>query len=301
MGKLLSRFVVYALFFLVFGYLGGLFGSGPTPSPEMAAREQAKQNRLEQIRAESQNRYHFSRLWGESQDFYVRTVYAIENLYIYVSDAPSDKNTAFSVFNAVLKDYPEFFWVLPEVEFVTKMVGNSPSGYRLDLHYIDERNKESIAAKQVEIDQKVQAIIDELTDIESPYEQARKAYEYLIKHSEYDESYDDQSMYSLLVRGRAVCAGYARTYQYILNKLGIQATYITGRLKDDDSYQRSNLWAPYSLFNRSNHAWNRVKIGDEWMHVDVTSGGVFSNGNTVGYQFFMVSDEDLKKTHIVND
>ena len=36
------------------------------------------------------------------------------------------------------------------------------------------------------------------------------------------------SIYSVLVNGESVCAGYARTTQYLLERLNVFCTYVTG-------------------------------------------------------------------------
>ena len=53
----------------------------------------------------------------------------------------------------------------------------------------------------------------------------------------------NQSAYSALVGGKTVCAGYARAFQYLMQKLGIPCYYCTG-------------------FAGENHAWNIIKLSD---------------------------------------
>lgn len=57
-------------------------------------------------------------------------------------------------------------------------------------------------------------------------------------------------MYGTLVLGVSVCEGYARTYQYMLNELGIE----------------NYLCSSVDLC----HVWNIVKLGGEYYHVDIT-------------------------------
>ena len=60
-----------------------------------------------------------------------------------------------------------------------------------------------------------------------------------------------QSAYSALVNGRTVCAGYARAFQYIMQRLGIPCYYCTG-------------------YAGESHAWNIVGMEDGYYNVDVT-------------------------------
>ncbi len=57
-------------------------------------------------------------------------------------------------------------------------------------------------------------------------------------------------MYGTLVLGTSVCEGYARTYQYMLNELGIE----------------NYLCSSVDLC----HVWNIVKLNGEYYHVDIT-------------------------------
>lgn len=64
----------------------------------------------------------------------------------------------------------------------------------------------------------------------------------------------------VLDRGTAVCAGNANTYQYLLKGLNIESRYVASK-----AY---------------NHAWNQVKINEQWYNVDVTwMGGTYISGD----------------------
>ena len=88
----------------------------------------------------------------------------------------------------------------------------------------------------------------------------------------------NQSAYSALVLGKTVCAGYARAYQYLLQKLGIPCYYCTG-------------------YAGENHAWNIVKLEDTYYNVDVT----WSDTKPQNYLYFNGTDADYAKDHIRRD
>ena len=93
--------------------------------------------------------------------------------------------------------------------------------------------------------------------------------------SEYDENSEiNQTAYSALVLNKTVCAGYAKAFQYIMIELGIPTYYVSGEAQGD-------------------HAWNIVKLDDEYYNVDLTWG----DQEVIIYNFFNVSDEILNKTH----
>ena len=83
-------------------------------------------------------------------------------------------------------------------------------------------------------------------------------HDYLVLHTEYDFdgytsgnlSEDSFSAYGVFVKKKAVCSGYMLAYHYLLKKCGITDYYVTS--------------------TSMNHAWNVVKLGKNYYHVDTT-------------------------------
>lgn len=75
-------------------------------------------------------------------------------------------------------------------------------------------------------------------------------HEYLAMHCAYDETLERSTEYDVLVRGSAVCQGYAEAYMDLLRRVGIECIIVTSE--------------------EMNHAWNQVKLDGAWYHVDVT-------------------------------
>ena len=85
----------------------------------------------------------------------------------------------------------------------------------------------------------------------------------------------NQSAYSALVNGRTVCAGYARAFQYLMQRLGIPCYYCTGYAGED-------------------HAWNIIKLGEDYYNVDVT----WDDTDTPTYDYFNKSDREFGTSHM---
>ena len=106
-------------------------------------------------------------------------------------------------------------------------------------------------------------------------------------HTEYDyHNYlsntvpeESFNLYRLLVKNKAVCNGYAEAMVYLLNRIGIEAIYIPS-------------------LPAMNHAWNKVKVDGTWYNMDATwDDPVPDRQGKIGYQYFLVSDSQLSKTH----
>ncbi|WP_051204973.1 Ig-like domain-containing protein [Butyrivibrio sp. VCD2006] len=65
--------------------------------------------------------------------------------------------------------------------------------------------------------------------------------------------------YGALVEGSAVCDGYSQAFSYLLNKVNIDSFVVTG-----------GVGASAEVATNNGHAWNRVKIDDDWYEVDST-------------------------------
>ena len=113
---------------------------------------------------------------------------------------------------------------------------------------------------------------------ESEVEKARAIYVWICNNITYDvdlcfngKSYNTKSE-DVLLRSSAICGGYARLFESLSNKMGLQCKIISGYSKG------------YSFNGRvptsPNHAWNAIKIGDKWYLVDSTWDSGYLEGKT---------------------
>lgn len=125
----------------------------------------------------------------------------------------------------------------------------------------------------------------------SDYEIITRAHAYLIKNVTYDHTnYISGTVPKIshtaegaLQKGVAVCDGYAYAFQMIMEYFNIPCKVITG----------------YS--EGGGHAWNLVKINDQWYHIDVTFDDPIINGSDANTQvyttYFLVNDSQIQKSH----
>lgn len=124
----------------------------------------------------------------------------------------------------------------------------------------------------------------------SEYEKAKAVYNYLVDNTVYDLKYTGKSVYEQFYYGRAVCDAYARSTQYLLNRLGVEVIYVVG-----DGYSESqNSW--------ESHAWNIVKINGQYYQFDSTWGDpVMADGQqTKLFTYLCVTTEEMARNHKAN-
>ena len=89
----------------------------------------------------------------------------------------------------------------------------------------------------------------------------------------------------VLLKGEAVCQGYAETFQLFMNRLGIDSKFVVGK----------------DRINQVGHAWNMVSLGGNWYHVDATwDDPVPDQKGKVEYKYFLITDEMLSLDHSWN-
>lgn len=106
----------------------------------------------------------------------------------------------------------------------------------------------------------------------------------IVRKAEYDESFQKRSAYNMIYDGTALCEGYAYLGRLMLNYAKIENRLIMGKAKNTD------------------HVWNMVKYRGNWYHLDLTWNdpvylGAAKDKNEVSYEYYMRSDESMRKTH----
>lgn len=220
--------------------------------------------------------YPYYSMINDTQKALYRQIYAnadaMKRNFAPVTDITA--NDLKNAFTAVVNDHPELFWV--DTAYKYKYV---PLGQVADITLVFNITANDIDTSKSEFEAAAKLIVDKTYGYYTDYEKERIVHDELIKSVKYDANAPmNQSAYSALVYGRTVCAGYARAFQYVLQKLDIPCYYVTG-------------------YAGQNHAWNIVKLEDGYYNVDSTWDD--TNPNT--YDYFNCSDEDYAGNHIRKD
>ena len=190
---------------------------------------------------------------------------------------------------AVLADHPEIFWVGSSAQIKESGLTKEVVSYSFETTVPTEARASMKENLEAAADGCIMQISADATD----YQKIKYVYEYLIDTVEYSSgSADSQNIQSALLYRASVCAGYSKAFQYILNRMGLFCTYVTGTIKDG-----------------GDHGWNMVRIGGNYYYVDVTWGDpVFANrmdhidsGQTKNYNYLCCTEYDLFKTHVPSD
>jgi len=206
-----------------------------------------------------------------------------------------------SAIEALLYENPDIFYLdvtkmYMNIEKITKITGTK---YNV---YIDNGNettylsngfycKEDVEKYEDQIEQVKNQIISQISG-KSEYEKIKVIHDYLIDTIEYEETLTQNHIYDIygaLINKICVCEGYAKAFQYLMNQTGIENTIVIGTGENSKN-------------QTENHAWNYVRLNEQWYAIDVTWDdpvitGVGKLTNKSRYKYFLKGSKTMGENH----
>ena len=253
---------------------------------EMQRQEETEQaiKRIQELDLSLDSRFYYGDLDESDKEVYQTILDGVRRHRKKITVQISDAEQVNQIYQRILMDFPEYFWCSGNARTTSYTGAAEYVEIEPEYSYSEEETK----ARDKKIRKSASRIIKKMDDNDSDYEKIKFIYEYIIDSTDYDmDAKDNQNIYSVLVGKSSVCAGYAKTMQYLLNRIGIFCTYVVGTVEGGDS-----------------HAWNIVKCGETYYNVDVTWGDpVFAHqtdkimDNNIIYDYLCCSDRELYATH----
>lgn len=188
----------------------------------------------------------------------------------------------FEAVQAYKNDHPEVFWLLNETSYLFD------NGYTT-VYIFFNSNMDSVERKEAKekFNSAVEKILSKAPADASDYEKELFVNNYLVDNCEYDYDAIDRKKilnnendaYGALVDKKAVCEGYARAFQLLCNRLGIDCVTMSGTT------------------DGGSHAWNCAMLDNEWYQVDVTWNDTEKQDSIVENFYFNLTDEQMYSNH----
>lgn len=204
----------------------------------------------------------------------------------------AERNALWDVLRAVLNDNPELFYASWYTSKDIYYYPNGPLLGSLTLLYNDTYQDSAVRTQAIrEFNEAANRAVTQTNGLTDPVEIALVLHDWLVTNCEYNwtvatvggkpgnssDPYVRSGMpwnaYGALVKGDAVCQGYALAYKYLLGLKGIDSMLVTAS-------------------ETMNHAWNGVLINGKWYHVDVTwdDPAPPDKAGYCGHTYFLLSD-----------
>ena len=115
-------------------------------------------------------------------------------------------------------------------------------------------------------------------------ERARSLHDFMVKHYSYSSTSGGAAT-TMLLTNKGVCEAYSRVYYLLAKMAGLEAHIVLGVAGGP-------------------HAWNMVRVNDEWYHVDVTWDDCITpedtregDGVDISRRYFLINDVEMGKDH----
>ena len=192
--------------------------------------------------------------------------------------------------------YTAFFYDNPQFFYINNTYGLE--GYEADgrshynkLVFTYTMNADARKTAKAKLDKAVETILQGAPQTTDQYEielylhnklAAGCTYDTAAANAGYSTAPNAYTAYGALVDGLAVCEGYSRAMQLLLNKTGITNTLVIGE----------------SLSDNEKHMWNLVSINGSYYHLDATWN---DSNDLLRHNYFNVTTAQLALSHRIAD
>lgn len=292
MGRVLKSLIRTLIWLLLLIGLAGLgyYGynyytsnkTGTIPKADDSASMLAEPSVVESV---SYDRYAYQQLDEITQKTYDQVYDCIQNYNSKVTLTTKDSDVLQKAYEAVMADYGDLFW-LSGYQFNTYTTNGQVVGLEFAPKYTISKDQRDIY--QATIEATATEWLSGISESASDFDKALYVFETLINKVDYNpDSEENQNILSVFLYQSTVCQGYADAAWYLLDRLGIPSTIITGNA------------------NNESHAWNLVYLDGAYYFMDITWGNSkYLDGNNdtakrINYAYLAMTTEEISQNHVI--
>lgn len=225
------------------------------------------------------SRYYYHTLSEDAQIAYTLILNAVEAHPEEIEIPPLDDEAFSAMFQALSYDNPSLLCMENESHIVMR----GAKAYFVPQYVTDAA---TCRRQTDDLLEKAREIVAQADSLPDAYDQELYFHDYICQNTTYLTQEDDgYTAYNALVEGRAVCEGYSRALQLLLDMVGIP-NYLTTGVGVDDSGSREG------------HMWNIVTIDGSNYHVDATWDDLDAEDiHHYAHTYFNVTDDYIGVNH----
>ncbi len=217
---------------------------------------------------------------------YQKIVSAVENCQATVEIGETlTESEILTVFYHYYADYPQHFWCESSMRYSISQRSNKVVQLKLSYNMTGE----TLQRAKTDFHNAVVSFLEIAATGSDEYERELLLHDALAKKIVYqDGGKNAHDAYGALVVGKAVCEGYARAFQYLLYQSGIQCLMAEGESVNP------------STGLSEGHAWNVVRISNQYYHVDLTWDDTDDANTPVVYPYFNLTTAQINENHTIS-
>lgn len=229
-------------------------------------------------------RYYYDNMNDNYKAYYKKIFYAVLSFETTVKLPLMDINICEKIYKQCMYDNPLLFYV-DGIFFRIGLLGIT-----INIKY---SMKENEFADSIRVMRSALENVTIACRLYSEFEKEEYIHRYLIEKVQYElnNSLPVHSAHSVFVNNKAVCDGISKAAKILMDSVGIRSIVISGESVHSNTPSSGG-----------GHAWNIVWIANKPYHVDFTFDNNMSDkGKLIRYDYFNLSDEQIKKDHTYKD
>ncbi len=177
-------------------------------------------------------------------------------------------------------DHPEVFWMSKGYSYSYYTMGDTRYIYSMQQPY--GFTAAEAASYQSQLETAAATFTAGITDAMTELEREKLVHDRVIRFAEYDTTLaaaNIRNVIGSMINGVCVCEGYARAFQYLMYRCGINCVLVIGQVSEGEY-----------------HMWNAVLIDGEWYQADLTwDDPTLSTPDAMHlrHQYLNVTDEQI--------
>ena len=197
------------------------------------------------------------------------------------SPGPLEGKELAEIFFRLRLDHPSIFSYVSN--FTYRFFDEADILVHLIPEYLFEKKK--IKEHQKALEGRITRLLRPMQEL-TPEEQEKSIHDFILENVIYDKLQKQYSheIIGPLQHGIGVCEGIAKTVKLFCDRLGIDCLIAVSEADPEHGV-------------RYRHAWNLVKIGGDWMHLDATFDNSLKRYGTKRYDYYNLDDRQLFRDH----
>lgn len=225
---------------------------------------------------------YYDKLNNVERQIYDLLLYGFTNFKLKMTFNNVSDEKVQEILHYVLYDHPYIFYI--SQEFLMTCLKSSVT-FTFDLKY----SKREIKVINKKINKKIKKIVKNIkSKAKNKYQEILMLNTYICKniarHDQFSFSFEDGHIVGVLLNNKARCEGISKFASIILRILGHEVSMVHGYAWENNS-------------RKVRHAWNLLRIDDNYYHMDFSYDLSYSSSSFVCKSFLFLTDEEIFKNH----